>query len=166
MPTRVQGLARCAIASVLMCSAAACSGSQSAPRASLRSDVGEVPPDMRSDYESFADNCSKCHGLERALAAPVTDNRHWDIYVAKMMRTAGSAINEKEAPHILRFLYWYTDRKTGRTSAEPAQSMQEATPPPPTGQAAPSNKEESLQPAPAPEPAQPVTNETQGESTP
>ena len=32
--------------------------------------VGEVPPDMRSDYESFADNCSKCHGLERALAAP------------------------------------------------------------------------------------------------
>lgn len=120
---------------------------------------------MRSDYESFATNCSKCHDLERALAAPVTDNRHWDIYVAKMMRTAGSAINAREAPHILRFLYWYTDRKTGRAPADTAKTNEEATPPPPKSEVAPAPKEEVKEP-PAASAEQPGSTETQGESAP
>ena len=139
-----------------------CSASQSKQSVSLRPDIGEVPPELRSDFESFSTNCNKCHDLERALAAPVTDNRHWDIYVAKMMRTAGSAINASEEPRILRFLYWYTDRKTGRTSAEPTR-----TTPTPAGkrESAPPH-EEAKQAAPSPLPAQPATSETEGESTP
>src|SRR5687768_16829580 len=71
-------------------------------------DTSRVPAALRPDYESFAVNCSKCHQLSRALNAPVTNVEHWDIYVAKMMRTAGSAISPNEKPKILRFLHWYT----------------------------------------------------------
>src|SRR5262245_46197036 len=72
-------------------------------------DTSRVPAALRADYESFAVNCSKCHQLSRALNAPVTNVEHWDIYVAKMMRTAGSAISPQEAPKIIRFLHWYTE---------------------------------------------------------
>jgi hypothetical protein len=88
--------------------------SRASPRSNTHVDVGDVPQELQADYQSFAINCSKCHDLERALAAPVTDRRHWDLYVAKMMRTAGSAIHESERDPILRFLYWYTDRKNDR----------------------------------------------------
>jgi hypothetical protein len=71
-------------------------------------DTSRVPAALRPDYESFAVNCSKCHQLSRALNAPVTNVDHWDLYVARMMRTAGSAISPQEAPKILRFLHWYT----------------------------------------------------------
>ncbi len=78
----------------------------------VASDIeAEVPANLRADYFSFTENCSKCHDLERPLRAHIDDVRHWDLYVAKMMRTAGSAISAKESPKILRFLYWYTERK-------------------------------------------------------
>jgi len=79
-----------------------------ATTSSIYIDVNRVPPELRDEYASFATNCSKCHSLSRALNAPVTDPRHWDLYVARMMRTAGSAISPEEAPVILRFLHWYT----------------------------------------------------------
>jgi hypothetical protein len=147
--------------------AAGCGGSsQATPSGNLRTNLGDIPPDMRSDYESFASNCSKCHGLERALAAPVTDNRHWDVYVAKMMRTAGSAINASEAPHILRFLYWYTDqRKPGGSNAP-----ESGNPSAPAPYEAPKSAPEPAAPTTAvpdtspPAPAPSVTGETQGES--
>ncbi len=123
---------------------------------------------MQSDYESFASNCSKCHDLARALAAPVTDNRHWDLYVAKMMRTAGSAISESERPHILRFLYWYTDQKTGRVSADSAKSSAEPAPlpaPAPRSEPAAPIKQEVTAPETAPLPAPAVPSDAQGEST-
>jgi hypothetical protein len=81
----------------------------------INSDLeAEIPANLRADYVSFTQNCAKCHGLERALNAHVMDVRHWDLYVAKMMRTAGSAISASEAPKILRFLYWYTERENSR----------------------------------------------------
>jgi len=167
--TELRRLGRTVLAAGLAIVASGCA-SQATPRADLRTDVGEVPANMQSDYESFASNCSKCHGLERALAAPVTDNKHWDIYVAKMMRTAGSAIHADEAPHILRFLYWYTDRKMGRET-EGAKAAPVTTPQSSRGsspahkEAAPAGGAPSV-PADAPAPAQPVTSETQGEGTP
>lgn len=111
----------------------ACGGAQVAPSTNTHVMISDVPADLQSDYESFTVNCSKCHQLERALAAPVTDVKHWDVYVAKMMRTAGSAINKEEAPHILRFLYWYTEHKTGRAqggddSTRPPESAPPAVP--------------------------------------
>jgi hypothetical protein len=79
-------------------------------QATIYIDEKKIPDDMRSDYESFAVNCSKCHSLARAFNANVTDPSHWDLYVARMMRTAGSSISPAEKPHILRFLHWYTEK--------------------------------------------------------
>jgi hypothetical protein len=90
----------------------------------------EIPAQLRGDYESFVVNCSKCHGLERPLNAHVSDTRHWDLYVARMMRTAGSAISESERPKILRFLYWYTERKL-RLNAEGDKAAKKAVAPVP-----------------------------------
>lgn len=143
-----------------------CTASQSTPKSSNSAQIGEVPADMQSDYESFAVNCSKCHDLDRALAAPVTDHKHWDVYVAKMMRTAGSAINSAEAPHILRFLYWYTDHKLGRDTSGKAKATE--TPASPAPAAAPVSKE-VVPPAPPPVVAPPApsdSSETQGEGAP
>jgi hypothetical protein len=136
--------ARSMLTTLVLLSAAACTASQPPPKASFQPGIGDVPPDMQSDYESFAINCSKCHHADRALTAPVTDVEHWDIYVAKMMRTAGSAISADEKPHILRFLYWYTGRKLGR--AQTAESAPGGSSP--------------VQTAPRDD------RETQGESTP
>jgi hypothetical protein len=151
------------VASLLMIG---CSATQSTPSASLRADIGEVPPELRSEYQSFAVNCSKCHDLDRALAAPVTDTRHWDIYVAKMMRTAGSAIRADEAPHILRFLYWYTGKKNSRGGAgeDTAKTIEEATPPRPEPESVGTTPESTSEPSPAPVPN--VTSQTEGESKP
>jgi hypothetical protein len=107
-------LSACIALATMLLSSAACTASQPPPKGSFQPGIGDVPQDLQSDYQSFAVNCSKCHSADRALAAPVTDVKHWDIYVSKMMRTAGSAISPEERPHILRFLYWYTGRKLGR----------------------------------------------------
>lgn len=95
----------------------ACGGATKSAHAELDS---QVPPQLKADYASFNVHCSKCHDLDRALNAHVSDKRHWDLYVAKMMRTAGSAINKVESPKILRFLYWYTDLQKQREDADNA----------------------------------------------
>jgi hypothetical protein len=126
----------------------------------LASDIEpEVPAELRSDYLAFTDNCSKCHDLDRPLRAHIDDVRHWDAYVAKMMRTAGSAISKRESPKILRFLYWYTERKN-RLENERAKEVKTpvaekapepaAVPPPPVPGPAPA--------APTPTPKEPENN--------
>jgi hypothetical protein len=115
----------------------------------------EIPAQLRSDYQSFVVNCSKCHGLERALTAHVTDTRHWDMYVARMMRTAGSAISESERPRILRFLYWYTERKVRLNSEGSAAAKESVAVPESTG-----GPQDPAAPAPAPSaPPAPGTQE-------
>ncbi|MEY4514544.1 MAG: hypothetical protein RLZZ450_6666, partial [Pseudomonadota bacterium] len=86
---------------------------------------------------------------------------------AKRWRTAGSAINAAEAPHILRFLYWYTDHKLGRDKNVKAKRSEPQPAPAPA--AAPVSKEvvPSLAPPPAVAPLAPsVSSETQGEGAP
>ncbi|MDB4974527.1 MAG: hypothetical protein JWN48_2868 [Myxococcaceae bacterium] len=143
------------------------SSSHATSTAILRPDIGAVPADLARDYEIFAHNCAKCHDIDRALTAPVTDNHHWELYVGKMMRTPSSGISKDEAPHILRFLFWYTDRKAGRF-ADNQERRSEQVPIAPT-------VERPLAPAPpaplGPAPADPtvepkVTPTPQGESTP
>jgi hypothetical protein len=126
----------------LLIAIAACS--KGTPR--VASDLeAEIPAQLRGDYKSFAENCSKCHGLERPLNAYVTDTRHWDLYVARMMRTAGSAISESERPKILRFLYWYTERKLRLNSEGSAAAKESLAVPESTG-----GPQEPAAPAPAP----------------
>jgi hypothetical protein len=114
------------LACAALCGGLGCGGTSKVSAAGVsRPEVGVVPPDMKQDYEVFAVNCSKCHDLDRALSMHVTHTRQWDTYVAKMMRTAGSAIQAKESPHILRFLYWYTAQKQ-RLSTERADDRARA----------------------------------------
>jgi len=92
--------------------------------------LSEVPESLRGDYQSFTENCVKCHSLDRPLQARVTNVKHWDVYVARMMATAGSGISRAESVKILRFLYWYTERRNalseegskGLASPEPETS--------------------------------------------
>jgi cytochrome c5 len=142
-----------------------CTSAQSTPQSRTSGQVGEVPADMQSDYRSFSVNCSKCHDVERALAAPVYDHRHWDLYVAKMMRTAGSAINKEEAPHILRFLYWYTDQKKAR-GGDMGNAIETAPAPAPAPGPASQGAVVPVAPPPVAPPAPSVSSETQGESAP
>jgi hypothetical protein len=79
-----------------------------------------LPRERIADYREFVQNCQKCHGLERALDAHVDNPEHWDLYVARMMRTPGSGIHPREAPGILRFLHYYTEqRKRAKGGATP-----------------------------------------------
>lgn len=132
-PRTKRGLVTCL---VMGCALLGCRTGQ--PR--VASDLEpEIPASLFADYTSFRENCNKCHALERALTAHVDDVRHWDLYVAKMMRTAGSAISAAEGPKILRFLYWYTERKERlamegkrakqNVGKEPRGSKAEAAPP-------------------------------------
>lgn len=128
-----------------------------AAQSSIYIDVKKVPVEMRDEYTSFAVNCSKCHSLARALNAPVTDPKHWDLYVARMMRTAGSAISPHEAPVILRFLHWYTasykhDSELPGDIAEPESSTEPA----------PAAQVEAVPPDPAAKPFQPSTETPMG----
>jgi hypothetical protein len=77
-----------------------------------------LPKERLADFREFANNCSKCHGLERALNAHVTSTKHWDLYVARMMRTPGSGISPREAPGILSFLHYHTERRNHETGDE------------------------------------------------
>lgn len=118
--------------------------------------VDNIPADVQADYEVFATNCSKCHALARALNAPVTDVKHWDLYVARMMRTAGSSISPEEAPRILRFLYWYTREHNAQGAQSAAEDMggaQAATPA--AGEAQPAPAPEAPAAEPSPQPANP-----------
>ncbi|MDB4990965.1 MAG: hypothetical protein JWN04_6143 [Myxococcaceae bacterium] len=139
------------------------STSQATSTQILRPDIGAVPDDLKRDYEVFAHNCAKCHDIDRALTAPVTDNHHWELYVSKMMRTSGSGISKGEAPHILRFLFWYTDRKAGRIAETQSRTSEPTVELPVVAQEAPPVEAPA---APAPPVAPFVTPEPEGESTP
>lgn len=144
----------------------------------LNAELGALPTDLKEDFQSFAVNCSKCHDLARALNAPVTEHHQWELYVKKMMRTAGSGVQALESPHILRFLFWYTDRRLGRIAATdangqtpgaeslggPSQADAPVVANPAT--AAPVAEPATAAPSAAPLLAPGTGNETQGESTP
>jgi hypothetical protein len=82
-------------------------------------DEARIPMEIRADYAIFAVNCSKCHGLARALNAPIRDVDHWNRYVARMARTPGSGISPRESPRILRFLHWYTEEQVAQRGEQP-----------------------------------------------
>ncbi|HKO91200.1 MAG TPA: hypothetical protein VJU61_08610 [Polyangiaceae bacterium] len=150
---------------------AACAGGPPRVASDLEADI---PPNLRADYLSFTDNCSKCHSLDRPLQAHVDDVSHWDVYVAKMMRTAGSAISKVESPKILRFLYWYTERRNrlkaeAKAAKKSSVSEEKAAAPevvPPPAPPAPAVVAPADAAAPVPEPAAVPTQSQQGEGAP
>src|SRR5262249_24088974 len=76
-------------------------------------DVASLPPDVRSDYELFAQRCSKCHSLARPLESGITDDGFWHEYVERMRRQPSSGISPDDEIPILRFLHYYSLEKKG-----------------------------------------------------
>ncbi len=78
-------------------------------------------PDLHEDYAIFALRCSKCHSLDRPLNSGITDDNHWDQYVARMRRQPGSGINLADSAAILRFLHAYSaeERRRQQSAVEP-----------------------------------------------
>ena len=87
-------------------------------------DVASLPPEVRPDYELFADRCSRCHSLARPLESGITDDVFWKKYVERMRRQPGSGISPADEIPILRFLHYYSlDKKppAERTETEKKQ---------------------------------------------
>ena len=74
-------------------------------------------PELNADYQVFALRCSKCHSLARPLNSGITDDNHWNEYVARMRRQPGSGINQADAVAILRFLHTYSAAERERKRA-------------------------------------------------
>ena len=84
-------------------------------------DVRSLPEEHRADYELFAQRCSKCHSLSRALDNGHVEDRFWERYVDRMRHQPSSGIAPEEVPAILRFLHYYSTEVVVDTDAKTAK---------------------------------------------
>jgi hypothetical protein len=83
-------------------------------------EASSIPPEVRDDYDIFAQRCSKCHSLARPLESGIEDDVFWEYYVARMRRMPGSGISPDDAQRILRFLRYYSaEQRKRRGGVEP-----------------------------------------------
>jgi hypothetical protein len=82
-----------------------------------------LPPQVRDDYEVFADRCSKCHALSRPLNSGIVSDEHWAMYVGRMRRQPGSGISPEDADVILRFLHYYSLEQTRKSRARESDGV-------------------------------------------
>ncbi len=71
-------------------------------------DVAALPADIRAEYGVFAQRCSKCHSLTRALNSGISDDHYWQLYVERMRRQPASGITLDDVPVVRRFLHYYS----------------------------------------------------------
>ena len=103
----------------------ACVGGGSARRGGLPEEtVNGFPPAVEQSYRLFAVRCSRCHTLSRPLNASITEYEHWEQYVARMRRHAGSGISPKDAEEILVFLKYYSEQKAKQLEEDGAEVTQ------------------------------------------
>lgn len=69
-------------------------------------DVSTYPPQMQRSYVLFAQQCSQCHPLARAINSQWATAVFWEHYVKRMWRKPGSGINGAEAKQIWEFLVY------------------------------------------------------------
>ena len=100
--------ARLIVAALTLVGALSLTGCPSTGAPSDGLDVATLPAGVRADYEIFAQRCSKCHALGRALDSGITDDVFWKEYVARMRRQTASGISPADEPPILRFLHYYS----------------------------------------------------------
>lgn len=88
-------------------------------------DSAQLPPEVRGDYEVFAQRCSKCHTLARPLNSGITEDEFWALYVARMRRMPGSGISPEDETRILRFLKFFSAEqrkgKKDKSEIEPSE---------------------------------------------
>jgi hypothetical protein len=88
-------------------------------------DVNQLPAMVRDDYALFAQRCSKCHALSRALNSGIDDDEFWNRYVTRMRLQPASGISPEDEVGILRFLHYYAG-ELRRRKAPPAQGRADA----------------------------------------
>jgi hypothetical protein len=71
-------------------------------------DASTLPPEVRDDYQVFAQRCSKCHALSRALDSGIDDDAFWRRYVERMRHQPASGITLDDQAKILSFLHHYS----------------------------------------------------------
>ncbi|MEO7330648.1 MAG: hypothetical protein ABI193_18885 [Minicystis sp.] len=71
-------------------------------------DVSTLPAAVRGDYQVFAQRCSKCHALARALESGIDDDAFWKRYVERMRHQPSSGITLDDQAKILNFLHHYS----------------------------------------------------------
>ena len=96
---------RLAVAAALLIGASiSCAGLQRADGL----DPATVPADIRENYETFAQRCSRCHTLARPLNSNFTTMEEWRYYVRRMRRQPNSGISPQDEATIQVFLEYYT----------------------------------------------------------
>jgi hypothetical protein len=72
-------------------------------------DVSGYPTERQAEYRLFAERCSRCHGLDRALNARVAAGG-WSGYVRRMSRHPGAGLSLAEQRKIANFLEFHHHR--------------------------------------------------------
>lgn len=67
-------------------------------------DVSYYPPAARRGYAAFSRACSSCHGLSRALDAPLYGRHYWDLYLTALRRLEGEPLTPEQRRQVLEFL--------------------------------------------------------------
>src|SRR5215212_2566693 len=60
-------------------------------------DVTAYPSQAKKDYKVFADLCSRCHTLARAVNCDFVLEDDWERYIKRMMRRGRSLIKPEDA---------------------------------------------------------------------
>lgn len=119
-PARRARLGLLAVAGLLL-TLFACRTGAPARRGGLpEAEVMALPPAVQTSYRLFAVKCSRCHTLSRPLNASIYEHKHWESYVARMRRHAGSGISPADAEQILVFLRHYADQQAVEAGLRPA----------------------------------------------
>ncbi|MBZ5557480.1 MAG: hypothetical protein LAO77_09435 [Acidobacteriia bacterium] len=67
-------------------------------------DVSKYTPEMKTKYKVFAEKCSKCHTIARAINCEFALDDEWERYVKRMMNKGGTIISAAEGKQIFEFL--------------------------------------------------------------
>jgi hypothetical protein len=66
-------------------------------------DVSKYPAEMKQRYKIYADLCSRCHPLARAVNCDFVLEDEWERYIKRMMRRGGRMISPDDAEAIFTF---------------------------------------------------------------
>jgi hypothetical protein len=69
-------------------------------------DISRYPPEMKEKYRIFADLCSRCHTLARAINSDFVLPDDWERYIKKMMRRGKGVIDAEDAVQIYEFVVY------------------------------------------------------------
>ena len=66
-------------------------------------DASKYPADMKQKYKTFAEVCSRCHTLARAVNCDFVLEDDWERYIKKMMRRGRGLITPEQGLAVFEF---------------------------------------------------------------